>query len=139
MVCLSVALHAFPHSALCYSLNKQLMCSQFFITPPSFSLNHQGFRITTPAVSSFQLTPMLNKHYKGVSWLVTRMIILIYKSGNFSSRTFHWSFSTYTIKNLHNQGKIFIHHLHFSSAIFSILWSSSTSYLAFLYYMKDCA
>lgn len=105
-----------------------------FYLPPPLPLNHQGFRITTPAVSSFQLTTMLNKHCKGVSWLVTRMIIVIYKSGNFSSRTFHWSFSTYAIKNLHNQGKIFIHHLYFSSAIFSILWSSST----FLYYMKDC-
>lgn len=66
MVCLSVALHAFPHYALRHSLNKQLMCSQFFIPPP-FSLSHQGFGITTPAVSSFQLTLMLNKHYKAVS------------------------------------------------------------------------
>lgn len=66
MVCLSVALHAFPHSALRHSLNKQLMCSQFFISPP-LPLSHQGFKITTPAVSSFQLTTMLNKHCKGVS------------------------------------------------------------------------
>lgn len=67
MVCLSIALHPFPHSTFCYSLNKQLiMCSQFFISLPPIPLNHQGFRITIPPLSSFKLTPMLNKCYKGV-------------------------------------------------------------------------
>lgn len=52
--------------SLLFSQQTTYYVFSIFHLPPPVPLNHQGFSITTPAVSSFKLTPMLNKCYKGV-------------------------------------------------------------------------